>query len=115
MKARGYIGPGIHLRGTIDGSGELVVDGTLVGPVELAGVFTVGGRGAVTGDVQAKAVEVEGKLEGSVRAEDVAIRSGGALYGDVQALRVGLDDGGALHGTVDMDVELPEALLGGDA
>ncbi len=103
--AVGYVGPGLVVRGRVSGDGDLRCDGTLEGSVALEGALVVGGR--VVGPVRARAVAVEGRLEGAVTAGELNVLAGGRLVGDVRATRIGLDDGGSIQGTVDMDVDLP--------
>lgn len=104
----GYVGPGLLVRGELRGDGQLRCDGTFEGSVEIDGALIVGRSGRLIGPVQARAVAVEGALEGPVSAGELNVLAGGRLVGDVRAARIGLDDGGSLDGTVDMEVELPE-------
>ncbi len=104
----GYLGAELVVRGRVSGEGDLTIEGSFEGELNLQGDLRVGGRGRVRAPVIARRVAVEGRLEGDVEAAEVIVREGGRLVGDVRAPRVGLEDGGALLGTVEMDVELPE-------
>lgn len=104
----GYVAPGLVLRGDLRGEGQLRCDGVLDGNVALQGALVVGRSGRIVGAVRARAVAVEGTLEGPVSAGELNVLAGGRLVGDVRAARIGLDDGGSLEGTVDMEVDLPE-------
>jgi len=67
-------------------------------------LLTVGEKGSVRADVQAKGVIVAGKLVGNVTATDrVEVTSSGALHGDVRAPRVVLADGARFKGSIDME------------
>ncbi len=103
----GYIGPELTIRGRFSGEGDVIIEGSFEGEMELQGQVRVGSRGRVRAPITASAVTVEGRLEGDVVAGDVIVREGGHLIGDVRAPRVGLDDGGTLLGTVEMHVEMP--------
>lgn len=122
QRARGVIGPGLVLRGRLEGRGDLDLEGRLEGELELAGDLRVapGGRavavadpdapGAEEGPLRVRSLSVEGLVVGDVHADAVLVREGGTLRGQVKASRVGLDDGGMLLGTIDMDFELPPEL-----
>lgn len=90
------IGRSTRIRGRISGDGDLVIEGTVEGDVDV-GTVTV--RGEVDGDIRAR---------GSVRVE-----SGGRVRGDVFAEReFSLEDGAEFVGNIQADFEMP-AELGG--
>ncbi len=106
----GLLGSELQLQGRLWGKGDIVIEGKYDGEISLDGTLIVGAEGQVTAPVQARAVKVQGLLQGPVAASDVSVQAGGRLVGDVRAASVGLDDGGSLDGTVEMDFELPAEL-----
>lgn len=108
----GYIGPSLVVRGRLSGEGMLRVDGQLVGEVSTRGRVVVGARGLMLAAVSTTTLDVEGQVRGDVVAsESVAIRRGGRIDGDVRAKEVAIDDGGALHGSIAMDFDVPGDLF----
>src|SRR6266545_3408097 len=70
------LGKGAHIRGRIAGDGDLRVDGAISGDVALKGDLIVSDCAEVVADVQARAVVVEGAIEGDISAtSSVAIRA----------------------------------------
>lgn len=99
-----HIGKSIFVKGTIQGSEDLFVDGKVEGSIELSkSSLTVGMNGQVQADVTAREVVILGKLSGNVTAVDrVEIRSQGALTGDVTAARISIEDGAFFKGGIDI-------------
>ena len=71
-KAPSVIGAELTLEGDVSGGGELQIDGTIKGDVRIEHV-TVGDGGSVEGGIYAEAVEVRGKVSGSITASPSAV------------------------------------------
>jgi len=107
----GFIGKSITVRGTLQGEGDLVVEGTVEGTIELKDQLLVQSGGRVSADVQAANLTVYGELTGSVNAtEVVSINAGARVIGDIVAPRVIIEDGARFKGRVEMEVPLPDGL-----
>ncbi len=101
--ARTYVAAGSRIEGSISGETEVLVDGSLVGCVELKGRFVLGRRGRIQGDVTAHSVQVCGKVKGNVRAtEKIEVASSGAIEGDLAAPLVSIAEGGVCNGRIEM-------------
>lgn len=70
---------GLHVIGTHEG--QLVITGD-------AGVVWINESGAVSGDIEAPQVYVQGRVKGSVHAELVIIEGKGRIEGEIRANRV---------------------------
>src|ERR1039457_2787676 len=81
------IGKGLFVKGEINGSESLFIDGKVEGSIKLPGNrVTVGRNGSVAASVTAREIVILGKLRGNVTASDrVEIRAEGSLTGDVIA------------------------------
>jgi cytoskeletal protein CcmA (bactofilin family) len=90
------IGRSTRIRGRISGDGDLVIEGSVEGDVDV-GTVTV--RGEVDGDIRAR---------GAVRLE-----SGARVRGDVSG-EFSLEEGAEFVGNIDADFEMP-AELGGSS
>ena len=95
---------GLRIKGQIAGSEDLIVDGTVEGPVQLTeGKLTVGKQGQVTGNVSAWEVEVHGSVIGNVQAKNrVDIKTGGAVVGDLATARIVIDEGAHYKGSIEI-------------
>jgi len=97
------IASGSKITGEIAGSAELRVDGEIEGTVKLEGAVTIGPTGRVKGQIEARTVQIHGKVVGNVHGRDtVSIHSDGSLEGDVVSPRMSIADGAFFKGKVEM-------------
>ena len=98
------IGKSVVIKGELNGSEDLTVEGHVEGKIELKDhVLTIGPNGRIKAQVFAKAVIVLGEVNGNVTAsEKVDIRDGGSVDGDIVSPRVAIAEGAHFRGAVDM-------------
>ncbi len=98
------IGKSFLIKGDINGSGALYIDGHVEGTVHLPGDrVTVGPNGMVAADITAAEVSVRGNVQGKLTAsERVDIRSDGSLTGEVLAARISIEEGAVFKGRIDV-------------
>ena len=98
------IGKSVVIKGELNGSEDLTIEGQVEGKIELKDhVLTIGPNGKIKAQVFAKAVIVLGEVNGNVTAsEKVDIRDGGSVDGDIIAPRVAIAEGAHFRGSVDM-------------
>ena len=98
------IGTGLSIKGEINGSESLYIDGKVEGSVNLPGNrVTVGRNGQVAASITAREIVVLGNVRGNVTATDrVDIRAEGSLSGDVAAARISIEDGAFFKGGIDI-------------
>jgi cytoskeletal protein CcmA (bactofilin family) len=103
------IGKGLFIKGEINGSESLFIDGKVEGSVNLPGNrVTIGRNGQVSANINAREIVVLGKVRGNVSATDrVDIRAEGSLSGDVAASRISIEDGAYFKGGI--DIRKPDA------
>ncbi len=98
------IGKGLFVKGEINGSESLFIDGKVEGSITLPGNrVTVGRNGQVAASITAREIVILGKVRGNIIASDrVDIRAEGALTGDVTASRISIEDGAFFKGGIDI-------------
>jgi cytoskeletal protein CcmA (bactofilin family) len=98
------IGKSFRIKGDINGSGELYIDGRVEGTVHLpVDRVTVGPNGTAAADITAAEVFVLGSVHGKLMAsERVDIRKDGSVTGDVSAARISIEDGAVFSGRIDV-------------
>ena len=98
------IGKSVVIKGELNGSEDLTIEGHVEGKIELKDhVLTIGPNGKINAQVFAKAVVVLGEVHGNVTAsEKVDIRDNGSVDGDIVAPRVAIAEGAHFRGSVDM-------------
>jgi cytoskeletal protein CcmA (bactofilin family) len=99
------LGRTITVKGEVSGSEDLTIEGKVEGKILLVGhALTVGEKGEIKADVEAKSVVVAGKLTGNIEAADrVEVAASGTMLGDIRAPRVVLSDGASFRGSIDME------------
>jgi cytoskeletal protein CcmA (bactofilin family) len=98
------IGKSVVIKGELNGSEDLTIEGHVEGKIELKDhVLTIGPNGKIKAQVFAKSVIVLGEVNGNVTAtEKVDIRDGGSVDGDITSPRVAIAEGAHFRGAVDM-------------
>ena len=98
------IGKSVVIKGELNGSEDLTVEGQVEGTIQLREhVLTIGPNGRIKAQVFAKAVIVLGEVTGNVTATDkVDIRDNGSVDGDIIAPRVAIAEGAHFRGSIDM-------------
>jgi len=98
------IGKSVVIKGELSGSEDLYVDGQVEGSIALKNhSLNVGPNGSVKATVDAKAIVVQGKLEGNVQASDrVELRKSAVVTGDIATQRISIEEGAYLKGKVDI-------------
>ena len=98
------IGKSVVIKGELNGSEDLTIEGHVEGEIELRDhVLTIGPNGKIKAEMFAKSVIVQGEVTGNITAsEKVDIRETGSVDGDVVAPRVAIAEGAHFRGSVDM-------------
>jgi cytoskeletal protein CcmA (bactofilin family) len=98
------IGKSIIIKGELNGSEDLTIEGQVEGRIELReNVLTIGANGKIRAEIFAKSVIVLGDVTGNVTAtEKVDIRDNGSVDGDITSPRVAIAEGAHFRGSVDM-------------
>jgi cytoskeletal protein CcmA (bactofilin family) len=98
------IGKSVVIKGELNGSEDLTIEGHVEGRIELRDhVLTIGPNGRIKAEIYAKAVIVLGEVAGNVSAsEKVDIRDHGSVDGDIVSPRVAIAEGAHFRGSVDM-------------
>jgi len=98
------IGKSVVIKGELNGSEDLTIEGHVEGTIQLREhVLTIGPNGKINAQVFAKSVIVLGEVHGNVTASDkVDIRDNGSVEGDLISPRIAIAEGAHFKGSVDM-------------
>jgi cytoskeletal protein CcmA (bactofilin family) len=104
------IGRSVVIKGELNGSEDVFIEGQVEGKVELRHhVLTVGPNGKLKAQVFARQVVVLGEVVGNITAsEKVSIRDDGAVDGDLVSPRVAIAEGAHFRGSIDMQRKPPQ-------
>lgn len=97
------IGPQVVIRGDLEFSGGLYVEGRIVGKVNATegerAVLILAAQGSIEGEVRAPVVMIDGRLDGDVHAtERVELASKARVHGNVHYRIVEMSAGAQLTG-----------------
>lgn len=102
------IGPGTTIRGKITGEEDLDVEGRIEGSIRLTENLKVAESAVVEAEIEARNVEVSGKIVGNVTAaETITIDADATVVGDITTPRLHIADGARFKGKVTMDFDIP--------
>lgn len=98
------IGKSVFIKGELNGSEDLIIEGQVDGKIELRdNVLTIGPNGKIKAQIFAKAVIVQGEVTGNITAtERCDIRGNGSVVGDIASPRVAIAEGAHFRGGIDM-------------
>lgn len=99
------IGKSICIKGELSGNEDLTIEGTVEGKIQLKDHnLVVGSTGKIQAEIHAKAVTIQGEVQGNVLADErIELATSGTVKGDLVAPRIVIADGARFKGTVDMD------------
>ncbi len=97
QKGASFIGGDMIFEGDISGGGDIQIDGTVKGDVRVDHV-TVGDSGQIEGGVYAEAVEVRGRVSGSITAKQVRLYGACHVDGDITHEQLAMETGAFFQG-----------------
>ena len=102
-----HIGKSVVIKGEINGSEDLMIEGKVDGKISLPqNTLTVGVNGQLNAEISAKVVVVLGEIKGNVSAsEKVDIRDHGTVNGDIKTKKLAIADGAHFRGSIDMHLQ----------
>jgi cytoskeletal protein CcmA (bactofilin family) len=96
-KVASLLSADLTVEGSITGEGELQIDGVVKGDVRV-GRLTVGETGHVEGSVYAEAVEVRGRVVGSITSKQVRLYGTSYIDGDITHEQLAMETGAFFQG-----------------
>jgi cytoskeletal protein CcmA (bactofilin family) len=105
------IGESIRIEGDVRGDEDLLIEGEVEGKISLENhSVTVGRSGRIKADIHGRNINVDGKVQGNLFAdEQVIVRESGEVRGNITAPRVSLEDGSKFKGAIDMEPRPPKS------
>jgi len=95
----------MKVKGEISGNEDLLVDGTVEGPISVGQHrLIVGHDGQVTGGLTASQLVIYGKVDGdrSVGTESIEIKKDASVTGHLTTRHIVIEDGAIFKGTIDI-------------
>ncbi|UUC46254.1 bactofilin family protein [Flavobacterium cerinum] len=85
---------GTIIKGDIISQADFRLDGSLIGNFNSKGRLVIGPAGSVTGDIQCKTADIEGKFDGKIEVTDIlSIKSKASIKGEVIVGKLAVEPG----------------------
>jgi cytoskeletal protein CcmA (bactofilin family) len=97
------IGAGTVIEGDITTNGDMRIDGSLTGTINVKGKLVVGASGAVEGEIICQNADISGTIKGKIGvAELLALKSSSKLTGDIITNKIAIEPGATFSGSCSM-------------
>ena len=98
------IGPTLKFKGELSANEDLIIEGEIEGTIAHQDKnLTVGKEGRVKADINARTVEIYGKVEGDIHGEDIVkLAKSADVKGNIYCARIFMEDGAQFSGSIDM-------------
>jgi cytoskeletal protein CcmA (bactofilin family) len=107
-KLTSFLGVQSKFQGELMLKGTLRIDGFATGKLQADQVI-LSETATIKGEVIAKRIIVGGKVEGSLRAQEIIeITSKGKVKGEIFTCRLSIKEGGVFDGQIDMKADDPD-------
>ncbi|RRR74181.1 MAG: polymer-forming cytoskeletal protein [Candidatus Viridilinea halotolerans] len=111
-KTETVIGANTRFQGSLTSDGNMRIDGSVEGDVEVLGNLIIGETGRVIATVKAQNVHVSGAVKGEITAvEQLEISPTGKVWGDITTAALHIEPGGLFRGQSAMTSTIDEPLL----
>jgi cytoskeletal protein CcmA (bactofilin family) len=102
-RAASRLAASVSVRGEISAAEDLYVDGEIQGTIRVPdAMVTVGPKGRVAADIEARSIEVQGRVDGNLRAKErVALERTAVVTGEIVAPRVAVAEGADFRGQIE--------------
>jgi cytoskeletal protein CcmA (bactofilin family) len=109
------IGKSFVIKGELSCGEDLYIDGQVEGTIDPKGnCLTIGPNGCVKANVKARAVVVQGKLEGTIQASDrVDLKQSAVVMADIATQHISIDEGVYFKGSINVQKEAPTKAVPG--
>lgn len=97
------IGAGTSIDGDIISNGDMRIDGSLTGSINVKGKLVVGPSGMVEGEIICQNADVSGTIKGKIGvAELLSLKSAAKLTGDIITNKIAIEPGASFSGSCSM-------------
>jgi cytoskeletal protein CcmA (bactofilin family) len=97
------ISAGTTLKGDINSSSDLRIDGTIIGNIVSSAKIVVGGSGVVEGDISGNQADIVGKVSGNIRTKELLqLRGESVITGNLYAGKLQVEPTATFNGQCHM-------------
>ncbi|MBA3706934.1 MAG: polymer-forming cytoskeletal protein [Bacteroidetes bacterium] len=97
------IGAGTLIEGDITSNGDMRVDGTLTGSINVKGKLVVGTSGSIEGEIICQNADVSGIIKGKIGVSELlALKASAKLMCDIITNKIAVEPGATFSGSCSM-------------
>ncbi len=97
------IGAGTIIDGDITTNGDIRIDGTLTGSINVKGKLVIGVSGSAEGEIICQNADISGTLKGKIGiAELLSLKASAKLTGDIITNKIAIEPGAIFAGSCSM-------------
>ncbi|GJQ61649.1 MAG: hypothetical protein SCALA702_07020 [Melioribacteraceae bacterium] len=101
---------GVKIEGKISSEGNVRIDGSVIGSVVVNGNLTLGDKSVINGEIEARNITINGKLEGKISSsEKLVLEKNSAVTADVRAKILVIEEGALFEGRTNMKGDAPRS------
>lgn len=106
------IGNGTTIKGDIKASGDMRIDGSLIGSVNSKGKVVVGITGNVEGEIFCQSADFSGNIKATVVvAELLALKNSANLSGEITTGKISIEPGAKFSGSCNMNIPVNKSII----
>ena len=103
------IGNGTTIKGEIVATGDIRIDGTVIGTTKSSGKIVIGQQGVVEGEIICNSADISGRVKGIVRVEELtSLKSTSRLEVELYTKQLFIEIGAIFTGKCDMSQKVAE-------
>ena len=103
------IGNGTTIKGEIIATGDIRIDGTIIGTMRSTGKIVIGQQGIVEGEMICNSADISGRVKGIVRVDELtSLKSTSRLEVELYTKQLFIEVGAIFTGKCDMSAHKPE-------
>lgn len=98
------IAAGTTLKGDITSSGDIRIDGTLLGNIHCSAKVVIGSKGLVEGDIHGQQADVMGHVKGTIHVKELLqLKGNGQVSGNIHAAKLQVEPSAQFNGQCHME------------
>jgi|SRR5450755_444490 cytoskeletal protein CcmA (bactofilin family) len=107
------IGSGTTLKGDITSTGDLRIDGTLIGNIICSSKIIIGANGVVEGDISGQQADIMGKVSGTIKVKELLmLKSNCQVNGNLHSAKLQIEPAASFNGQCHMILDTPVSTTG---
>lgn len=98
------IGSGTSIKGDIKASGDIRIDGALIGSINAKGKVVIGVTGNVEGEIICQSADFSGNIKAKITVTELlAMKASARITGDIVTGKLSVEPGANFSGTCNMN------------